>query len=66
MVAIMTVFYGIMFLKSRGSPQGMTQTKKALTWGIVGTLVIFGVFTIILSIAALVGAPYDILGIVRC
>src|SRR3989344_5532678 len=60
-VAIMMVFYGILFLKSRGSPQGMTNAKKALTWGLVGGLVIFGVFTIILSVVSFIGVDFPVL-----
>lgn len=66
------IFYGIMFLKSRGSPQEFGGAKKALTWGIVGGLVIFGVFTIILTVSNLVGygatvyTDYPILIIVNC
>lgn len=57
----MMVVYGIMFLQSRGNPQGMTSAKKALIWGIVGAVVIFAVFTIILSVAALFGVSYPML-----
>lgn len=60
------IFYGIMFLKSRGSAQEFGGAKKALTWGIVGGLVIFGVFTIILSVADFIGVSYPILTIVQC
>lgn len=60
-VSVMLVFYGILFLKSRGSPEGMTNAKKSLTWGLVGGVVIFGVFTIILSVAALLGVDYPTL-----
>ena len=68
----MLIIYGLMFLKSRGSPQGMTEARKALTWGFVGGLVIFGVFSIILSIPAilssfgLTGPDFPILDMVRC
>ena len=60
-ISIALVFYGILFLKSRGSPQGMTYAKKALTWGLVGSLVVLGVFTIILSISAILGVEYPIM-----
>src|SRR3989338_9172655 len=52
---IALVVYGIMFLKSRGNPQEFGGAKKALTWGLVGVAVIFGVFTIILTVSSLVG-----------
>lgn len=65
-VSIALVFYGILFLKSRGSPQGIAYAKKALSWGIVGAIVIFGVFTIILSLAAVIGVDYPITSILSC
>lgn len=66
-VAVAIVLYGILFLKSRGSPEGMAYAKKSLTWGLVGALVIFGVFTIILSIAAVIGVDYPIMNMfVNC
>lgn len=54
------MIYGIMFLKSRGSAQEFSGARKALTWGIVGGLVIFGVFTIILTVADFIGVSYPI------
>ena len=65
-VSIVMVFYGILFLKSRGSPQGMTYAKKALRWGLVGGMVIFGVFTIVLSLAAVIGVDYPIMSMLSC
>lgn len=63
----MLIIYGLMFLKSRGSPQGITEARKALTWGIVGGLVIFSVFTIVLSVASLVGVDFPVISqIQRC
>ncbi|OGM98379.1 MAG: hypothetical protein A2817_03230 [Candidatus Yanofskybacteria bacterium RIFCSPHIGHO2_01_FULL_39_8b] len=71
-VGVMMVVYGILFLVSRGNPTGMTNAKKALSWGIVGGLVIFGVFTIILTVPELlkiVGSttddPYPIMKILN-
>ena len=65
-VVIAFLFYGIMFLKSRGNAQEFGGAKKAITWGVVGGLVIFGVFTIILSVADFIGVSYDIITILRC
>ena|SRR3990167_6494756 len=62
----MMVVYGILFLKSRGNPQGMMSSRKALSWGIVGGIVIFAVFTIILSVASLIGVDYPILDMFNC
>ena len=61
---IMGIVYGIMFLLSRGNSGQWEGAKKALGWGIVGGLVIMGVFTIILSVAEIIGADYSwIIGI---
>ena len=62
----MLIIYGLMFFKSRGSPQGMTEAKKALTWGLVGGLVIFSVFTIILSVVSFIGVDFPVLSTIRC
>ena len=69
---IAVVVYGIMFLKSRGNPQEYGGAKKALIWGLVGVLVIFGVSTIILSVSNFVGygvpgwINYPIFSVVQC
>lgn len=63
---IMLVVYGLMFFQGRGSPQGMADAKKALTWGLVGGLVIMGVFTIILSVASVLNVNYPILSMISC
>ena len=65
-VSIVLVFYGILYLKSRGSPEGLSYAKKALKWGIVGSVVIFGVFTIVMSLAALLGIDYPIMSMINC
>ena len=65
-ISVMIVVYGIMFLQSRGTPQGMTSAKKSLLWGLVGGIVIFAVFTIVLSVANLIGVDYRILEAVSC
>lgn len=65
-VAIALVVYGISLIGSRGSPQGFTTAKKSITWGIVGGLIIYGVFTIVLSIAAFLGVSYPIAQMVLC
>ena len=62
----MLVIYGLMFFKSRGSPQGMTEARKALTWGLVGGLVIFAVFTIIMSVTSFIGADSALLNMISC
>ena len=65
-VGVAFIVYGIMFLTSRGEAQGFSRSKKAITWGVVGGLVIFSVFTIVLTVASFIGVNYNILTIVRC
>jgi len=65
-VTIAFVVYGISFLTSRGNPQGFSMAKKSLTWGLIGGIVIFGVFTIILSVASLLGINFPITNMVLC
>lgn len=62
----MLVIYGLMFFKSRGSPQGMAEARKALTWGLVGGLIIFSVFTIILSVASFIGVDFPVINKIQC
>ena len=50
LVVLAVVYYGIMFLISRGDPGKVGDARKALTWGIVGILVILGTYTIIMSV----------------
>ena len=52
-LGVMMIVYGILFLKSRGSSTEFSSAKEAFGWGIVGGLVIMGVFTIILTIPEL-------------
>ena len=52
-LGVMMIVYGLLFLKSKGSSTEFSNAKKAFGWGIVGGLVIMGVFTIILSIPEL-------------
>ena len=66
-LGVMIVVYGLLFIKSRGNPTGMTDAKKALTWGVIGGLVIMGVFTIILTLGEIIGVTnYPILKIISC
>ena len=53
-------------MKGGGNPKEFGGAKKSLAWGLVGVLVIFGVFTIIFSIADLLGVSYPILRIMQC
>ena len=65
-VGVAFIIYGIMFLKSRGNAQEFGGAKKSITWGIVGGLVIFSVFTIILTVADFIGVNYSIIDILKC
>lgn len=52
LIVIAVVYYGIMFLISRGDPTKVTSARKALGWGIVGILVILATYTIIASVGS--------------
>lgn len=54
-LGVMIIVFGLLFMASRGNSTQLSSAKKALGWGIVGGLVIMGVFTIILTIPALLG-----------
>ena len=49
------VYTGIKFLLSRGNPTQFTQARKTFLMVLWGGLVIFGVYTIILSLGAFFG-----------
>ncbi len=51
-IAIVAV--GIAFALSRGNPTAFSSAKKFLTYVIIGGLVIYGVYTIILTVSVLV------------
>ena len=53
--AIVIVYVGIKFLLSRGNPTELNQVKKIFLTVLVGGLVVFGVFTIILSFSSYLG-----------
>lgn len=65
-LTIAIVVYGFMFFKSRGNPSGMSDAKKGLTWALVGGLVIMGVFTIIMTVASVIGVDYPITTLLSC
>lgn len=52
-LGVMMIVYGLLFLKSRGNSTEFGNAKQAFGWGIIGGLVIMGVFTIILTIPEL-------------
>ncbi|OGM97187.1 MAG: hypothetical protein A2817_01520 [Candidatus Yanofskybacteria bacterium RIFCSPHIGHO2_01_FULL_39_8b] len=52
---IWIVYSGISFLLSRGNPLAYGQAKKTFSYSLIGGLVIYGVYTIILSVSAFLG-----------
>ncbi len=50
------VVYAFLFFKSQGNPNTLKEAKTAMKWGLIGMVVIFGVYTIIKSVADAVGA----------
>lgn len=53
-VVIMIVFSGIALVLSRGNPTAYLSAKKAFLYSLLGAFVIYGVYTLILSISLLV------------
>lgn len=47
-------WFGLKMVLSRGDQTKFADAKKGLTWAIIGTVVIFGVYTIIATIKAAV------------
>ncbi len=54
-VGIAMLISGIAFFFARGNPAAFTAAKKGLLYSIIGTLVIYSVYTIIVSVAAYFG-----------
>lgn len=48
---------GIFFVVSRGNPESLGRAKKTLKYVLIGGLVVFGVQTIVLTVASFLGAP---------
>jgi len=55
LIVVAVVFYGIQFLISRGDPGKVGDARKALTWGVVGIIVILGAYTIIATVGYYIG-----------
>jgi len=53
------VWFGMMFITSRGDPGKVTEARKSFLWGLVGIAVIFGVYTIIATVANSLGLDYS-------
>ena len=49
------VYSGIRYFLSAGNPAAYSDTKKNFYWSLAGILVVFGVYTIIVSIATFIG-----------
>ena len=54
-VGIALLYSGIIFLISHGSPEGYGNAKKVLKYALIGGFIIYGVYTIILSITDFFG-----------
>ena len=66
LIVIAVIFYGAMFLVSRGDPTKVGNARKALTWGIVGIIVILGTYTIIGSVQYAVTGSEDFEFVLQC
>ena len=54
LVGIAVILSGIIFIFSRGNPTAFANAKKNLLYVVIGGLVIYGVYTIILSVSLFV------------
>lgn len=54
LVGVAVILAGIIFILSRGNPTAFVNAKRNLLYVIIGGLVIYGVYTIILSVSLLV------------
>ena len=52
LLAIMVIFSGTSFLLSRGNPEGFNKAKRTFFYSLLGGLIVYTVYTIILSLAA--------------
>ncbi len=50
LMVMAVIYYGFKFLISQGDPTAVGEAKKALGWGVVGIIVIFGTYTIIKTV----------------
>jgi hypothetical protein len=60
LIVIAVIYYGFKFLISQGDPTKVGEAKKALGWGVVGIIVIFGTYTIIKTVNSAVGSTTPI------
>ncbi len=59
LIVIAVVYFGVMFLISQGDPGKVGNARKALSWGVVGIIVILGTYTIIASVgSAITGSDF--------
>lgn len=58
-VVIYIIWYGVNFLTAQGDPGRYNNAVKALKWGLIGTVVILGTYTIIATVANIFGADYS-------
>jgi cell division protein FtsW (lipid II flippase) len=48
------VFYGIRMVTARGNPEAFSEAKRNLIWAAVGVAVMFGAYTIVVSLRSAV------------
>ena len=51
LIGVVIIFSGILFIVSRGNPAGFANAKKTFLYALTGALVVYGVYTIILSLS---------------
>ncbi len=59
-IVVAIIYYGLKFMMAQGDPTKLAETKKSFLWGLVGVLVILGTYTIIATVANVLGADYTL------
>jgi uncharacterized membrane protein len=66
LIVVYIIVYGIKFMMAQGNETKYGEAKKSFTWGLVGVLVILGTYTIIATIANLLGGDYSLIAPLNC
>lgn len=53
--AIFVIYSGIKFILSRGNPEAYSQARKTFVYSLIGGVIIYLVYTIILTLASIFG-----------
>ena len=66
LITIAILYFGFKFLISQGDPGKLKEAREALTWGVVGIIIIFGTYTIIRTVNNAVGGNDGNINLLNC